>query len=250
MVEQHFCKVKKGLFDVIRKREKRVCKRGGCGNIFETKPSDLKVYCSQSCSGKVNNIGRGPLSKEIKLKISKALIGTKSPYKGVLKVPRVEVICANPKCRKLFVAIEWTHRKYCSNKCTMAVVGGKPTSPKASRGKAGIRKDISDKIYFYSRWEANFARLLNYLKIKWQYQPKTFDLKTQNYTPDFYLPDVGNFIEIKNFLWKYSRIRDDKFRKIYPKVKLQLILKDDYLKLEKTYSNLIKNWEYKNSPFI
>jgi len=132
----------------------------------------------------------------------------------------------------------------------MAVVGGKPTSPKASRGKAGIRKDISDKIYFYSRWEANYARLLNHLKIEWEYEPKTFDLGSQNYTPDFYLPKFDKYIEVKNFLWKYSKIRDQKFRKLYPDIKLQLLLKEDYLKLENKYSHLIPNWEYKNSKFV
>jgi len=91
--------------------------------------------------------------------------------------------------------------------------------------------------------------LLNYLKIKWQYEPKIFDLGSQNYTPDFYLPKFDTYIEVKNFLWKYSKIRDQKFRKLYPNIKLLLLLKEDYLKLENKYSNLIKNWEYKNSPF-
>jgi hypothetical protein len=240
---------KKGLFDSIRKREKRICIKEGCNKIFEVIPSNPKVYCCHSCSAKVNNVKRGPLSEETKLKIAKALIGTKSPYKGVLKVPRVEIICANPRCRKPFIAIKWANRKYCSNKCHMAVTGGKPTSPKAARGKAGIRKDISKIIYFYSRWEANFARLLNYLDIKWRYQPKTFDLITQNYTPDFYLPKYNTYVEIKNFLWKYSKIRDEKFRELYPKINLVLLLSEDYLKLQGEYSSLIKNWEYKNSPF-
>jgi len=240
---------KKGIFDIIRKREKRLCKRERCGNIFETKPSDPKIYCSHKCAAIVANTGRIQ-SEETKSKIAKALVGTKSPYKGVLKVPRVEIICANPKCQKKFVAVQSVKRKYCSNKCHMAIMGGKPTSPRAARGKAGIRKDISDKIYFYSRWEANYARLLNYLGIKWEYQPKTFDLETQNYTPDFYLPDEDRFVEIKNFLWKYSKERDKKFRKLYPDVKLTLLLKKDYLKLENKYSHLIPNWEYRNSPSI
>lgn len=132
----------------------------------------------------------------------------------------------------------------------MAIIGGKPTSPKAARGKAGIRKDISKKIYFYSRWEANMARLFNFLNVKWVYQPKVFDLKTQTYTPDFYLPEYNTYIEVKNFLWKYSKIRDAKFRKLFPKENLMLILKNDYLLLERKHSEYIKNWEYKNSAFI
>ena len=165
-------------------------------------------------------------------------------------MPRVKTICANPQCRKVFLREPWVIRKFCSVRCSIAVTGGRPTSPKAARGKAGIRKDISKTIYFYSRWEANIARLFNYLGIKWIYQPRTFDLGSQNYTPDFYLPDYSTYIEVKNFLWKYSKIRDRKFRKLYPDINLILLLKKDYLELEKKYSHLIKNWEYKNSPFL
>lgn len=239
---------RKGLFDAIRKREKRICKRKECGGFFEVKPSDPKVYCSHACSAKVTNIGKIQ-SEETKLKIGKASLGKPSPFKGVLKVPRIEVICANPKCKKLFIAIEWAKRKYCSNKCHMVITGGKPTSPKASRGKAGIRKDISEAIYFHSRWEANFARVLNYQDIQWEYEPKTFDLGTQNYTPDFYLPDTDEYIEVKNFLWKYSEIRDKKFRELYPNTRLKMILKEDYLKLQNRYAKLISSWEFNNSPF-
>jgi len=237
---------KKGLFDFVRKKEKRKCII--CRKIFEVTPSDPKIYCSHKCSAIASNVGRIQ-SEETKLKIGKASLGRKNPYKGILKTPRINVVCANPKCGKVFLSEKYRNRKYCSNKCTMSVVGGRPTSAKASRGKAGIRKDISDTIYFYSRWEANFARLQNYLGIEWKYEPKTFDLGSQNYTPDFYLPETDTYVEVKNFLWKYSKIRDQKFRKLYPNIKLQLLLKEDYIKLENKYSHLIKNWEFKNSPF-
>jgi hypothetical protein len=222
--------------------------------MFETIKSSPKIYCSQSCANRANNLKRGSLSKKTRLKISgtlraRKLRGLSSPFKGAVKVPRVKVTCKNPRCRKSFLIERWMDRKFCSASCAMAVIGGKPTSPKAARGKAGIRKDISKTIYFYSRWEANIARLFNYLGIKWIYQPKTFDLKTQNYTPDFYLPKYNIYIEVKNFFWKYSKIRDEKFRKIYPDISLNLILKKEYLNIESKYSKYIKNWEYKNSPY-
>ena len=245
---------RKGLFNFHYKREKRMCARKGCGKTFEVIPSNPKIYCSKSCAALFNSTKREPPSIETKLKIAESLKGRKrrgikSPFKGVIKVPRVKTICANPHCGKVFLRERWMKRKFCSNECTMEVVGGRPTSPRAARGKAGIRKDISRTIYFYSRWEANVARLFNYLGIKWMYQPRTFDLGSQNYTPDFYLPDYNIYIEVKNFLWKYSKIRDRKFRKLYPNIKLILLLKKNYLELERKYSHSIKNWEYKNSPF-
>ncbi len=240
---------RKGIFDVIKKRERRLCKRVECGKYFEVKLSDPKIYCSHTCSAIVANTGRIQ-SEETKLKIGRASIGKPSPFKGILKVPRAEVVCANIKCGKKFVAIKWANRKYCSNKCHMVIMGGRPTSPKASRGKAGIRKDISNRIYFHSRWEANYARVLNYLGVKWEYESRTFDLATQNYTPDFYLPATDEYIEVKNFMWKYSKIRDEKFRKLYPDIKLKLLMKEDYLKLQTKYAKLIENWEYKNSVVV
>src|SRR3989338_10902783 len=246
---------KKGIFDFIYKRENRNCDKKGCTNIFEVTLSDPKIYCSKNCCEIVNNSRREPMSEWQKIKISKTLLGRKyrglkNPFKGKVKVARVEIICDNPKCKKIFLVERWMKRKYCSNQCAMAITGGKPTSPKASRGKAGIRKDISETIYFYSRWEANYARILNYLGIKWEYEPKTFNLEVQNYTPDFYLPNENKYIEIKNFLWKYSIIRDEKFRTLYPDVILELLLKEDYLKLQEKYAKFIKNWEYNNSKFI
>ena len=135
-------------------------------------------------------------------------------------------------------------QRFCSVKCAVHVTGSQPTSPRAARAKAGIRLDIDPKIYFFSRWEANYARILNLKKIKWIHQPQRFKLSTQYYTPDFYLPKTGTYIEIKNFLAEYSQKRDQDFRRLYPKEKLILILKVDYKKLEKKYAPIIKEWEF------
>jgi len=236
----------KGVFDFLYKdkREERICKRLNCKKKFEVLRSSHKIYCSKSCSAIVNNKKRGRLPIEVKLKIAQSLMGRNNPFKGVIKVPRIEVVCNNLVCKKKFFTKKWRNRKFCSKNCVMSVVGKKPTSPKAARGKSGIRKDINNNIYFYSRWEANFARLLNLLNIEWIFQAKTFDLRTQTYTPDFYLPKYDIWIEIKNFLSDYSKNRDDKFRKLYPDKNLILILKEDYLKLQEKFASKIKNWEY------
>lgn len=237
-----------GAFDFHRERTVRICKRSGCQKVFEVTPSDPKRYYSQRCSGLVNNASR-TLSEETKRRIAFAMKGKVSPFKGVIKIPRVEVVCQNAACAKTFVCERWCLHKYCSNKCAMAVIGARPTSPRAARAKAGKREDLGD-IYFYSRWEANFARLLNYLGVEWRYQPKTFDLNGHHYTPDFYLPLDDSYVEIKNFLAPYSRERDRKFRKLYPNIVLRLILKKEYIELEKRYAFLIPHWEYRNSKFV
>ncbi len=178
-----------GVFSALCKKDKRICKKDGCLNSFIAIPSDPRVYCSRSCAATVNNISRGSMPEDIRAKIACALIGKPSPFKGTIKVPRVIITCGNKKCGKSFVANQWADRKFCSTKCAMDIIGVKPTSPKAAKGISGIREDIGDQFYFYSRWEANFARILNLLNIPWLYQCRTFDIGGHMYTPDFYLPD-------------------------------------------------------------
>ena len=237
---------KKGVFNFTIKNEKRVCIRKGCVKEFIVKPSDPKLYCSRRCSALVNNAGR-ILSSITKAKISKTLTGRTYPERQ--GITYVDVVCNNADCEKVFKKQPWERAKYCSNKCAMLIIGGQPTSPRAARAKAGIRPDIDQKIYFYSRWEANYARILNLEKIKWIHQPKRFKLEYQFYTPDFYLPKTNTYVEIKNFLAPYSKKRDEDFRRLYPKEKLILILKDDYKKLETKYAPIIKGWEFNNSYF-
>ena len=235
-----------GRFDIIYKKLKKLCRRKGCGNSFAIQPSDPKVYCSRRCAALINS-PRRTHSEETKKKISLRLVGRKYPNRP--KAPPRFSICQH--CQKEF---EWRYwrpasnpRKYCSVSCLMKDVGSRPTSPRAARAKAGIRNDIDPEIYFFSRWEANFARILNLMGVRWVHQPASFQLHKQKYTPDFYLPDFGIYIEIKNFLAPYSKNRDDQFRELYPKLKLALILKVDYLKLQDKFAPLIKRWEYQYS---
>lgn len=227
----------------------RTCERRNCKRTFVVFPSDAKKYCSRSCAANCNNTGRRQ-SEETKQKIANSLKGRKGshPAKGTILVPRIEARCLNLVCGRIFTHERYQKRRYCSNQCAMSIIGGSPTSSKASRGKSGIRPDIHSSICFYSRWEANMGRLYSYLGITWLYAPQTFDIGGQRYTPDFYLPESDTYVEVKNFWNDYSRIRDEKFRNSYPNLRLKVILKDEYLALEKTYARLIPMWEYKNSP--
>lgn len=233
-----------GKYSHLKKQIRKKCSRKGCDNNFLKIPSDPKVFCSSSCAASVSNIGRC-LSQNTKNKIAFALAGRPNGRKGIFLVPRVRQVCANISCEKIFFHERWKkHRKFCSNVCAIKSIGSLSTSPRAARAKAGIRADIDSSVYFYSRWEANFARILNFLHIKWVHQPRRFRLKNQVYTPDFYLPELDKYIEIKNFLSDYSQRRDQEFRELYPELKLILILKNDYQNLEKLFASSIKTWEY------
>lgn len=250
--------ITKGVYDHLKKQKKRKCLRPKCFNSFSVQPADPKKYCSNSCAAQVNNAKRGPMDEKTKKKIAASLCdrpcfiikdGVRMPRKGTQLVPRVEKVCKEAHCQNKFLVEPWRTVSFCGRKCQMKFVGGRPTSPKASRGKAGIRPDISPTIYFYSRWEANIARLYNYLDVKWKFAPKSFDIGGQMYTPDFFLLKTDTYVEVKNFWGTYSKQRDTKFRKAYPDIALEVILKDEYLKLEKCYAHHIPSWEYKNSVF-
>ncbi|MBP9718987.1 MAG: hypothetical protein KBD46_00805 [Candidatus Levybacteria bacterium] len=234
---------KKGLYaSLITPLETRNCKNTRCTKSFLIKPWDPKKFCSRSCAATFNNTNRIH-SKETKNKIAFAMQKYTSPFKGVEKVTRVIKICFN--CKKEFKVLPYLakKRKFCSNACVMYVVGRLTTSPKASKGKPGIRIDIDPTICFYSTWEANIARVFTLVGIDWQFGPTIFDLDGHTYRPDFYLPEDNMYIEVKNFMAPYSLQRDTSFRKKFPNIKLEVLGKKEYKEIEEYYKPLIDHWE-------
>jgi hypothetical protein len=84
--------------------------------------------------------------------------------------------------------------------------------------KSGYRKDLG--LNLRSNWEANFARILNAYKVVFEFEPKvfTFPVKrgTKGYTPDFYLPNFDEWVEIKGYLDDKSKIKIKRFKRYYP----------------------------------
>ena len=107
--------------------------------------------------------------------------------------------------------------------------------------KGGFREDLGH--YVRSSWEANYARILILLKINYQYEPKTFDLGKNTYTPDFYLPETEEYYEIKGYFPERDKQKLSLFKQLYPDIKLSLINKQEYLSLKEKYENLIPSWE-------
>ena len=52
-------------------------------------------------------------------------------------------------------------------------------------------------VTFRSQLEAKYAKALDDLKIKWEYETKLFRLGTYRYLPDFWLPELHTFLEVK-----------------------------------------------------
>lgn len=80
-------------------------------------------------------------------------------------------------------------------------------------------------IWFHSSWEIAYAKYLDKLGIKWQYEAKTFDLGNTTYTPDFYLPETNKYIEIKGYWRPDAKKKVKEFKKIYKNIKFEVINK-------------------------
>lgn len=81
--------------------------------------------------------------------------------------------------------------------------------------------------------EEIFAHILDFYKIRWQYEPRTFDLEKDDmgkvilaFKPDFYLPDQDIYIELTTLRPQLTRIKNKKIRlmnQLYPEINIKLI---------------------------
>lgn len=89
--------------------------------------------------------------------------------------------------------------------------------------------------------ERQFAKLLDFYAIEWEYEPRTFTLErdrdgnpVQAFTPDFYLPAHDCFIEIttlnQRLVTKKNR-KARRLRELYPDVTIKVLYQRDYLEL-------------------
>jgi len=93
--------------------------------------------------------------------------------------------------------------------------------------------------------EREFARVMDFYRIRWQYEPKTFPIEwdenrnvVKAFTPDFYLPDLDLFIELTTMKQSLVTKKNRKvrlLRELYPDVNIKILY-------ERDYKNLI--WKY------
>jgi len=81
------------------------------------------------------------------------------------------------------------------------------------------------KMKFKSNWEANMARIFNFLELTWYYEPQIFKLKSSFYCPDFYIKDWNCFIEVKGYMYPKSLQKINEFKEKYP---IEIISSKEY----------------------
>ena len=102
-----------------------------------------------------------------------------------------------------------------------------------------------EQVRFAHNSERQFARLLDFYGIEWQYEPRTFTLErdkagnpVQAFSPDFYLPAYDLYIEITTLNQKLVTKKNRKARRLtelYPEVKIRVFYQRDYLSLLMKY---------------
>ncbi len=86
--------------------------------------------------------------------------------------------------------------------------------------------------------EEEFARMLDFYRIEWLYEPKTFPLEwdsegniTEAFSPDFYLPEQDIYVELttqkQKLVWKKNK-KIRRLKELYPQEKIKIIYGRDY----------------------
>jgi hypothetical protein len=98
-----------------------------------------------------------------------------------------------------------------------------------------------ERVRFAHNSERQFAKLLDFYAIQWEYEPRTFVTETdragnpqQAFTPDFYLPAYDLYIEITTLNQKLVTKKNRKARRVqelYPDVHVRVLYQRDYLHL-------------------
>ena len=92
--------------------------------------------------------------------------------------------------------------------------------------------------------EYEFARILDFYGIDWEYEPRSFPLRwerghvSEAFTPDFYLPDLNFYVELTTLKTGLTAEKNRKMRllkELHPEVKIILLKKRDYLRLLAKY---------------
>lgn len=113
--------------------------------------------------------------------------------------------------------------------------------------------------YFRSRWEANYARYLEFLKKKgcikdWLHEPQTFWFESikrgvRSYLPDFKVinnDETHFWVEVKGWMDDKSKTKIKRFRKYYPDEELQVKDSNWFKKNAKKIALLCEGWETKH----
>ncbi len=96
--------------------------------------------------------------------------------------------------------------------------------------------------------EAEMARILDFYRIRWEYEPHTFPILwnlegvvVESFSPDFWLPDLDLYLELTTLRQKLVRKKNRKLRRIhelYPDIRVKLFYARDFRALMLKFGRL------------
>lgn len=131
-----------------------------------------------------------------------------------------------------------------------------PTMKTETTWKQGWREIGGKKNYYRSRWEANYARYMQWKKerneiLEWEHEPQTFwfdKIKrgVVTYLPDFKITNLDGshyWVEVKGYMDAKSKTKINRFKKYFPEEQLVVVTGKWYRKNNRKLGMIIKDWE-------
>jgi hypothetical protein len=92
------------------------------------------------------------------------------------------------------------------------------------------------------------ARILDFYRVRWEYEPHTFPILwnlegavVESFSPDFWLPDLGLYLEMTTLRQKLVRKKNRKLRRVlelYPDLRVKLFYARDFRALMLKFGRL------------
>lgn len=160
------------------------------------------------------------------------------------------------KSKKMWDEMPESVRDDYSKRASISGAKSSPFNRDGASWKAGWRQVGDVRKYYRSRWEANYARYLQWLKDKheildWQHEAETFwfdGIKRgcMSYLPDFKVTELSGSVayhEVKGWMDERSKTKIKRMAKYHPNVRLIIIDSKVYNGISKAMKSVIKDWE-------
>lgn len=122
--------------------------------------------------------------------------------------------------------------------------------------RAGWRIVGSVRKYYRSKWEANYARYLEWLRVNgkivsWQHEPDTFWFLAikrgcRSYLPDFKVTYPNGDVvyhEVKGWMDPRSATKLKRMAKYHPTVRMHVVQRREYVQVALNAARFIPEWE-------
>jgi len=230
--------------------------RAAKSKIGKKRPEQALVIKRLHDEGKLKMSDEG--KKQISIKM-KAWIETNGHQKGYLGLKHTDETKAIISQKSLVTWKFKTEQQKLNQVIKMLktkIRNGTYAPARNASWKGGWREIGGINKYYRSRWEANYARYLEWLKQKgeiadWKHEPTTFWFENikrgvRSYLPDFLVTENNGkqvYHEVKGWMDPKSKTKLKRMAKYYPDVQVLLIDKSAYTALKKALVGLISDWE-------